>query len=339
MYRNNKKLGYYSTTLSYREWVKFRKWAKKHNNKSLTFRIYNKFLYLGYCTGKTHVVNKQGTKDYYIIRSYQTGNELCGIFASFRFVMAHICWALRKGYIPVVDMQNGPQTYLEENEIGQLNAWELFFRQPCGIGLDDIPESAQRVIISEIYEKECETGLLTNEMYEISRKHIRLEDKLEKDTDTFFTNQKQAGNNRILGIKLRGSDYVKTRPKYHPVQPTIDEAIHIIENKIAEWKNEGYTYDAIFLATEDQSIADGISKHFQNIIIPDSQRIEPGETWYNTDSYSNDKKKQGYDYCLEVAILSRCNALIASGSQGTIAAQILNHGEYEKTYIIEKGSY
>ncbi len=336
---HNKKLGEYSTLLSYRTWVKFRKWEKKQKKTSLKFRVHNKILYLWYCIGKTYTVNKNGTKDYYIIRSYQTGNELGGIFASFRFVIAHICWAQRNGYIPVVDMQNGPQTYLDENEIGQLNAWELFFKQPYGVGLSDRADTARTVIVSEIYEKEGETGLLTDEIYEISRKHIRLEENLEKEVAAFFAEQKQSGNNRILGIKLRGSDYVKTRPKYHPIQPTIDEAIGVIENKISEWKEEGCTYDAIFLATEDQSIADGILKHFPNVILHDSQRINPGETWYNTDSYSSDKKKQGYDYCLEIAILSRCNALIASGCQGTIGAQILNHGEYEKTYIIEKGSY
>lgn len=42
-------------------------------------------------------------------------------------------YALRNDYIPVVDMQNYRNQYLEDAEIGSVNAWEKFFEQPGGV--------------------------------------------------------------------------------------------------------------------------------------------------------------------------------------------------------------
>ena len=64
-------------------------------------------------------------------------------------------YAVKQGYIPVIDMQNGRNTYLEEGKVGRENAWEYYFEQPCGYRLADIRD-AKNVILSD--------GLITEKM-------------------------------------------------------------------------------------------------------------------------------------------------------------------------------
>ena len=71
-----------------------------------------------------------------------------GLFSYVMTNMGLTDYALKKGYIPVIDMQNGRNTYLSEERVGKENAWEYFFKQPAGYTLQDI-KKAQNVILSD----------------------------------------------------------------------------------------------------------------------------------------------------------------------------------------------
>ncbi len=64
-----------------------------------------------------------------------------GLFSHVMTNMGLLDDAVRKGYIPVIDMQNTDNTYLEPGQVGNVNAWEFYFRQPAGYGLEDIAHS------------------------------------------------------------------------------------------------------------------------------------------------------------------------------------------------------
>lgn len=64
--------------------------------------------------------------------------EITGLFALFRNILAGIAFADRHSMLPVVDMKNYPNAYLEAEEVGRVNAWEHYFLQPAGISLDEI---------------------------------------------------------------------------------------------------------------------------------------------------------------------------------------------------------
>ena len=69
---------------------------------------------------------------YYIIRSkYAT----IGLFCYYNFFAGQIKYALERGFVPVIDMQNFPNLYLPNELLGKENSWEYYFRQPLGIGL------------------------------------------------------------------------------------------------------------------------------------------------------------------------------------------------------------
>lgn len=67
-----------------------------------------------------------------------------GLLAIVKNVLIHIEYALEKGYVPIVDMKNFSSQFEKEHSE---NAWELFFQQPMGYGLNDIT-NAKRIILS-----------------------------------------------------------------------------------------------------------------------------------------------------------------------------------------------
>ena len=61
------------------------------------------------------------------------------------------------------------------------------------------------------------------------------------------------GSNNILGILIRGTDYIARRPSKHPITPNVEMVIEDI--KLMEQQNQ---YDYFFIATEDDLIRDKI---------------------------------------------------------------------------------
>lgn len=73
---------------------------------------------------------KNRNKTFYVIRRR---DAYCGIFSIYMTTLARIDEALKNGFIPVVDMQNSFNIYLNKKKIGKENAWEYYFEQPRGI--------------------------------------------------------------------------------------------------------------------------------------------------------------------------------------------------------------
>ena len=52
-----------------------------------------------------------------------------------------------------------------------------------------------------------------------------------------------------VGVYLRGTDYIDLKPSGHPVQPTVEQAMLVIDEYTRK-----YNVDSIFLVTEDVRI-------------------------------------------------------------------------------------
>ena len=65
------------------------------------------------------------------------------------------------------------------------------------------------------------------------------------------------GSNNILGILIRGTDYLARKPKKHPITP--DSSIVINDIKLMD-KNNNYNY--YFIATEDDLIRNKFKGEF-----------------------------------------------------------------------------
>lgn len=280
---------------------------------------------------------------YFIIRRKQNG---LGLYTYVCIVISYIAYAIAKGYIPVVDMENYPNIYMDNSKIGKINAWELFYEQPMGISLEDIPNGAKVIKSSATYLPN-DTPFLTNlDDYKlwnlwskIYRDFIHFNNKTKKYTNNEL---KLISDKTVLGVLFRATDYSQLKPKNHPVQPSLDMAL----NKVKDYVNK-HDIKYIYLATEAGDAEKRFRKEFPNMIIInkreyfDQQGVDFTKHILADVSFKrkNDNYLKGIEYLSSINILSKCNYFIGGACAGTYAAIIMNNEKYEDSFIWNLGLY
>ena len=279
---------------------------------------------------------------YIIRRSIQS----VGLFSNYIVFAGHIRYALSKGYLPVIDMQNYHNTYLEPELLGKVNAWEYYFCQPLGIGLETA-YNGDNVLLStgdvknprpndssSFFENKGDT--LTEWRMLVKLGLLRVQPKLYEEIialrQKFFSQ-----NDRVLGVLLRGTDYVARRPYDHPIQPPLEYALTKVIEKFNEWH-----CNKIFLATEDKFIAQTAKNIFGNVcVMLDKEFVTYNDaSKFITQFHSereNDYYLKGKEYLTEMVILSTCNCLVAGRTSGTVGAVMM--GNFENIYTFNFGRY
>lgn len=266
-----------------------------------------------------------------------------GLFSYVMTNLGLIKYALEKGYIPVIDMKSMRNTYLEDEQVGKTNAWEFYFKQPCGYSLEDINRSKNIILSSGlITEKNMypdQSMLLdlykTNYWREIVSRYLKVNEIIQIEVDNIY--QELFGTKKVLGVLARGTDYIHNRPFNHPIQPTVEELQEKIDEVI-------YVYQCkyIYLATEDDAIFHKLKEIYGNqLIATDAKRCMTKENQNINDiTYErmNDKYLRGKEYLINILLLAKCNCLLAGNVNGSMAASLLTKG-YEYQYIFDKGVY
>ncbi len=170
---------------------------------------------------------KKGNPDeptYYIIRR---SDYAVGLFSNFLVFAGHIWYALQNGLLPVIDMQNYPNAYLPPEKLGKENAWEYYFEQPLRIGLEKAYAGENVILCKSDYPIPVsfpdDTLLKNNDYLTEWRMLVKLgllKVKPALMSEILAMRQKLfAPNDRVLGVLLRGTDYVANRPHAHPIPP------------------------------------------------------------------------------------------------------------------------
>jgi hypothetical protein len=204
--------------------------------------------------------------------------EHMGLFAILKTVLSHIAYAVERGYIPIVDMKDFRNQYIENGLEGTQNSWELFFLQPVDYTLDDISQS-QNIILGKntpfpAYKYKIFTPLLDKKnrdkfQYFASyyNKYIRFNEETKCFVENEFKNILDK-NDRTLGILCRGTDYIQRRPPNHPIQPNPMDVINKAKEIYSQLK-----YTKIFLATEDKYVYELFKENFGNILVTNKQEL------------------------------------------------------------------
>jgi len=173
-----------------------------------------------------HYVKKGNPKKatYYIIRRKWPN---VGLFSNFIVFAGYIRYALSQGWFPVIDMQNYPNSYLSPDKLGKENSWEYYFEQPLRIGLEEA-YNGENVILAKgeplpipiphydnIFER---NDLLTEWRMLVKKGLLKIKPELMKEI-LAIREKLFAPTDRVLGVKLRGTDYVALKPRWHPVPP------------------------------------------------------------------------------------------------------------------------
>lgn len=264
-----------------------------------------------------------------------------GLFSYVMTNMGLVDYALGQGYIPVIDMQNGRNTYLDDNKVGKENAWEYYFKQPCGYTLKDI-KNARNVILSNglitsanhypdfrIVEEEA----MFSYWHKVFQEYFKLSDDIRDACQRM--RQELLGDTRVLGILARGTDYVSSKPKGHPIQPTAEQIIIKAEEVMKD-----YSCEKIYLATEDADIYDKLKGAFgEKLFALDTERYTTiGEQNINDLRENSDKYLGGKEYLLSMLLLSGCNCLVAGNVGGTHGVLLMSDG-FEYRCIFNLGKY
>ncbi|WP_312194487.1 hypothetical protein [Sphingobacterium multivorum] len=278
---------------------------------------------------------------YYIIRR---DNPYIGLLTYVSVFLGHIAYAIEKGYIPVIDMKSFKSIYLDEHEVGKKNAWEYYFEQPFNIGLEDI-KNGDRVIYSPKYTQPASPFM--NSLFDNKESHfwkvicenyVRLNDKTRSYVLDEYKHLLEG--KRLLGLLYRGTDYLSLKPKDHPIQPSIESFIEVIER----YTNDCEQFDAFYLATDDQKAFIALNERFPNMIIVNKR------TYYDSASNArflaevsfdrnDDAFLKGLEYLSSIQLLSRCDAIIASPCAGTYAANFFRKREFTFKYFFNLGYY
>ena len=301
--------------------------------------------------------DKNPDKTFYVIRPYYylTLNELNVLHAHLLFNyyrnLQFIAYALDRGWIPVVDwgLQYGRMQHMEEYPInGTENGWEYFWEQPSEYTLDEVYQSKNVVLsirntIDTEFMPPCKYPWPFQKTAEDCAKMCPKYDQLISFNETTAQHIAQEEKllfpqgARILGVSIRGTDYGSSEYTAHPIQASVCDLIIDIKKRMRQWD-----MDYVFLACESDAVIDMIRNKIGDklLVLPRSRyknRTAPQDDEHNPLYKQGHRYQTNLDYVTEMALLSRCNSLLASMSGGVRIAIIWNAMRYEKMEIIDNG--
>jgi len=285
---------------------------------------------------------------FYVIRC---NSEEEGLMSIYLGCVQEIEYALGKGYIPFIDLQNNVTQYTTGELInGTRNAWEYFWEQPSGYGISEIYRS-RNVILSgrdRKVDREKQDGKIscllktynfqdvvsTCELCRFMKKNMNVKAYIYKRVEDIW--RERFGKGKTIGVFIRGTDYAALRPKGHPIQPSKE---HIYE-RLMELRNR-HSDSRVFLVTED----DGIYRFFREKLKTDLIEVEDIRfSQYKGDDYifkycKGNAYQIGLCYLSKLLLLSKCNYLVTSIANGSKFSNIMNDNHYEERIVIDLGVY
>ena len=261
---------------------------------------------------------KRMTCRYYIIHRSELG---AGFFSNYYWVLGHVVFARRFGYIPVVDMENYRTLYSEDEPVnGEANAWNYYFENVGSAGLDEAYRSGKYVLARERamhkysgrYSKanyRFPTEKSVAFYHPIIEKNLRI----KKDILNGFEKECQerfAG--KTIGIHIRGTDMKNDLG--HPLPAEIESYFKSVKEILAE----DAQVKTLFLATDENEVVRAFEKEFgegYSMVINDAFRSdvqrESHKTGIHEMKVKNARERHKYKMGLEVLkdawFLSKCD--------------------------------
>lgn len=295
-----------------------------------------------------HYIKKENPNKptYYIIRRMSETTDLLTVY---RMVMGHVRYALSKGWIPVVDMQNYPNPYLAPDKLGKENAWEYYFEQPFRIGLEQAYNS-ENVVLSNgdcvkpypdysinLLEKKNDELVEWRMLIKMGFLTIKpeLAEEISAVREKLFSSKEQ-----VLGVLLRGNDYHDKKIKGAPIPPPVEFAVNTVSAKFNEWQ-----CNKVLLLTKDISVAEMFKNNFGDKcssldqLYANFYNSEDNDSAENNFSVNNDECfLKGKEYLTQIMILSMCNSFIADRYDDSVNVMLLAN-KFAHKHFFNLGNY
>lgn len=295
---------------------------------------------------------EKDTKTYRIVSNIYWKD---GLFAAYKKVASRIIKAYEDGEIPVVDLKHYKNIFFKDGREYFDNSWEYFFKQPAGIGIDKLEgknvticptlrvrwANKAHAIIPSLWLPRTKDDTRKHPYAQKYAELLQFNDEMKQyfqaAKEKYFGNEKE-----ILGIIMRGSDYVLCRPDNHPIPPAIDEVI----KKAKELQSELH-YKKIYLATEDEEYYARFKQEFGEMLIDNIQYkykrtdITDYIASVKIDTRENHLYNLQKEYACSIYLISQCKYLIGAICNGTLGAYFMSNcfDNYDYVYLWDKGIY
>lgn len=274
----------------------------------------------------------------------RTNCPFCGFFSFYIVHLGCINKYINIGYIPIIDVMSFPNVFNGFN-ISKNNYWELFFNQPFGYTLKDIIKKAKNLKYIECTGREVMPDpnyiyynqMLLNYWHDFAQKYMSIKNKIL--IETYIIMKKLFnGSMNILGVKMRGTDYISSKPAFHPIPPKVEMVILDVQNLYSKYK-----YDWIFMTTEDEIMKEKFIKKFRNKIklYNPKKRINYNYTLGNNimlNKEINGNIDYAKNYLINIIILSKCIDIVSARGSGAAGIFILTKG-FRYSLIYNIGDY
>lgn len=252
---------------------------------------------------------------------------------------------IHKGYIPLIDLISHKNIFNGFNTTNnQDNPWEIFFQQSFDFKLKDVIIKAKN--IKYVF---CEKGtagphfnifdnkILINYWHNIAKIYMPIKQEFINEARIKYKHLFKRSNN-ILGILIRGTDYIACQPHGHQKQPdpkTVFKDIINFDNK--------YKYDYYFLTTEDDIIREKFINKF-------GKKLKYIKSKVNLHYNYKEKKLLAFNhnikgnisfmkiYLINIIILSKSLDIIISKTGGSLVTLIISKG-FRNIKVYNLGSY
>lgn len=288
-------------------------------------------------------------KKYYIIRRQEGG---AGFFSNYFWVMGHIVFAHKLGYIPVVDMKYYKTLYNENCPVnGEWNAWNYYFEDVENVNIDDVIHSkrsvyGQKKYLTKYSEKYSSsiyrypTEQMIDYYYPIIEKNIRIKADILNSFNREWMEVNANNNGELLGIHVRGTDM--RNDLGHPVPASVEVYLKETEKIL----NANHQITKVFLATDEIQVVEKFRNFMKDkncsLVVNEGFRAKESHQKKKTGIHELEVKEKrelhkyrlGLEVLKDAYFLSKCDYLLCGHSNVTNIAIIWNNKKYNQVKCI-----
>lgn len=274
-------------------------------------------------------------------------NPICGLFCFYTEYLGCFQKYINLGYIPIFELISFPNMFngFHANSSNE-NPWEVYFNQPFGYTLKDIKKNAKIIKYRncKVHWTKRPNGaniyinkILQNYWHNVALMYMPIKEIILNECNRII-NKKFKGSKNVLGVLVRGTDYLTRKPRHHAIQPNTTDVIKDIKSM-----NKKYNYDYIFLATEDELIKNKFMNTFHDKLKFIKSNIKINYNYKKKSYLALNKDVKGNkifnkNYLLNIIILSKCIDLICSRTNGSVGVFVLTNG-FRNTKVYYIGNY
>ena len=263
----------------------------------------------------------------------RTSCPTCGLFSNYIVYLGCIRKCISEGYIPLVDLSSFPNVYNGFNKSSSNNPWEIFFNQPFNHSLKKVLRKAKKIKYfqckSYFYRPYLATlflnKILVNYWHNLANIYIPIKYEIIYESNNIFK-QLFNDNNNILGVLIRGTDYLARKPRNHPIPPKVETVI-----KDVKYMDKRYNYNYIFITTEDDIIREKFINKFNKKIKYYKYKHNINYNYKGKSKLADNNNIKGNIeymkiYLINIIILSKCIDIIMARTSGAAGVFIITNG-------------